>query len=171
MKILISIILSLLLFSVAQARIVNRKVKEAPKACKLMTEDTFLSRKDKIVYGTLRHSLLIDNDEQNITLVKDKGEKICQWSFDQWAGIQGDNKLPDLSKFKFQIDEYKNAIYPYVRKSDKSYFMMNIPLESCDLNNQITKVDLEIPKCEKPRLAKRSLHKKKARKIASYKKS
>lgn len=152
------------------ARIVNRKVKEAPKACKLMTEDSMLSRKNKLVFGTLRHSLLIDQDDQTISLVKDKGEKVCQWSFDDWASIQGDNKLPEIQKFNFQIDEYKNMIYPYVRKSDKSYFMMSVALDKCNLNEQITKINLDIPKCEKPvKTAKRSLSRKKQRKLASNK--
>lgn len=163
------IVLSIFIISVSHARIVNRKVKEAPKACKLMEEDSLLSRKNKVVFGTLRHSLLIDDEDQSITLVKDKGEKICQWSFGQWASIQGDNRLPEIGKFKFQIDEYKNTIYPYVRKNDKSYFMMSISLSNCGLENQITKAQLDIPKCEKPKIAKRSISKKKIRRIASNK--
>jgi|GEM_PF-3828530 len=169
-------ILPIILFFVLQifnakvdARIVNRKVKEAPKTCKLMAEDTFLSRSEKRVLGTLRHSLLIDQNEENITLVKDKGEKICQWSFNQWAGIQADNKLPDINNFKFHIDEYKNVMYPYVQKADKSFFMMNVLISNCDLNNQITKVNLDLPKCEIPKIAKRRISKKRSRKIASRK--
>lgn len=154
-------------FQLAEARIRNRKVKEAPKSCKLMSEDSLLSRKEKKVLGTLRHSLLIEEDVKSITLVKDKGEKICQWSFNQWSGIQSDNNLPDVSSFKFHIDEYKNVIYPYVEKADKSYFVMSIPIETCDLSNQITKTELAIPRCEKPKTAKRKFAKNKARKFAS----
>jgi hypothetical protein len=164
------ILLSFVFFQYSEARIVNRRVKEAPKACRIMNEDGFLSREDKKVLGTLRHSLLIDNDDKNIILVKDKGEKICEWSFDQWAGIQTENKLPDISNFKFHIDEYKNVIYPFVQKQDNSYFVINIPISTCDLNNQVTKVNLELPKCEIPKkYASRRSSKKKSRRIASRK--
>lgn len=153
----------------AEARIVNHKVKEAPKTCKLMEEDNLLSREEKKVLGTLRHSVLIEDDVKNITLVKDKGEKICQWSFDQWAGIQSDNKLPDLKTFKFYIDEYKNVIYPYVQKADKSYFVMSVPIDTCELTNQITKAELDLPKCQIPKIAKRKSSKNKTRRFASSK--
>ncbi len=118
------LLVSLLFFQFSEARIRLRKVKEAPKTCKIMEEDDFLSRKEKKVLGTLRHSVLIedDADEKSITLVKDKGEKICQWEIAEWSAIQQNNKLPDISAFKFYIDEYKNVIYPYVQKKDKSYF-------------------------------------------------
>lgn len=152
MKIILALILSLTFIQHSVARIRLRKVKEAPKTCKTMTEDNFLSREDKKVLGTLRHSILIDDDanEKNITLVKDKGEKICQWSFDQWSAIMTDNNLPDIKSFKFYIDEYKNVIYPYVQKSDKSYFVMSVPIQTCDLSNQVIKAKLELPKCEAP---------------------
>lgn len=166
MKIIITLIFSLTFIQHSDARIRNRKVKEAPKACKTMVEDNFLSREDKKVLGTLRHSILIEDDEnkKNITLVKDKGEKMCQWSFDQWSSIMINNRLPDIESFKFYIDEYKNVIYPYVQKSDKSYFVMSIPIQTCDLSNQVTKAKLELPKCETPsksrkRFKKRSIAK------------
>lgn len=153
-----ALLFCLSLFQYSEARIRLRKVKEAPKSCKTMEEDSFLSRKDKKVLGTLRHSVLIENDaqDQNITLVKDKGEKICQWDLEQWYAIQQDNKLPDISAFKFYIDEYKNMIYPYVQKKDKTYFLMSIPISTCDLSQQFTNVKLELPKCEKPTKKKRT---------------
>lgn len=117
-----------------------------------MEEDGFLSRKEKKVLGTLRHSVLIEDDvtEKSITLVKDKGEKICQWDLAEWSAIQQNNKLPDIRSFKFYIDEYKNVIYPYVQKKDKSYFVMSIPINTCDLSVQQTNAKLDLPKCEKP---------------------
>ena len=166
MKFIFAFLLSMTLCQFSDARIRNRKVKEAPKSCKIMEEDSFLSRKDKIVLGTLRHSVLIENDEneKSITLVKDKGEKICQWNMDQWSTIQADNKLPDLKLFKFYIDEYKNVIYPYVQKPDKSYFVMSVPIQTCDLSQHITKLKLELPKCELPGKARKKFRK---RSIAS----
>ncbi len=145
------------MFQFAEAKIRLRKVKEAPKACKTMEEDSFLSRKEKKVLGTLRHSVLIEDDasEQSITLVKDKGEKICQWELSEWSAIQQDNKLPDIQAFKFYIDEYKNVIYPYVQKKDKSYFVMSVPIQTCDLTSQQTYAKLDLPKCEKPTRAKK----------------
>ena len=145
------------MFQFSEAKIRLRKVKEAPKACKTMEEDSFLSRKEKKVLGTLRHSVLIEDDasEQSITLVKDKGEKICQWELSEWSAIQQDNKLPDIQAFKFYIDEYKNVIYPYVQKKDKSYFVMSVPIQTCDLTSQQTYAKLDLPKCEKPTRAKK----------------
>lgn len=142
----------------SEAKIRLRKVKEAPKTCKTMVEDSFLSRKDKKVLGTLRHSVLIEDDDedQSITLVKDKGEKICQWDLEQWSAIQQTNRLPDIRFFSFYIDEYKNVIYPYVQKKDKSYFVMSVPINTCDLSVQQTNAKLELPKCEKPSKKKRS---------------
>lgn len=166
MRMFSALIVCLLFFQFSEGRIRLRKVKEAPKTCKTMEEDNFLSRKEKKVLGTLRHSVLIENDaeDQNITLVKDKGEKICQWNLDQWSEIQQDNKLPDIKSFKFYIDEYKNVIYPYVQKKDKSFFVMSIPINTCDLSIQRTNAKLELPKCEKPtkqrkRFKKRSIAK------------
>lgn len=140
-----------------EARIRNRKVKEAPRVCKLMTEDNFLTRKDKKVLGTLRHSVIIEDsaETRTVTLVKDKGEKVCQWKLEQWESIRNDNKLPEINDFKFHIDEYKEILYPYVKKADASYFMMTIPLKSCALSEQTTKVKLEIPKCEPPKKARK----------------
>ena len=152
MRVCSILFIGLLLFQFSEARIRLRKVKEAPKACKTMEEDSFLSRKEKKVLGTLRHSVLIEDDasEKSITLVKDKGEKICQWDLSEWSTIQQDNKLPDIRSFKFYIDEYKNVIYPYVQKKDNSYFLMSIPINTCDLSAQQTNAKLDLPKCEKP---------------------
>lgn len=153
MKFIVSFLMAALFIQTAEGRIRNRKVKEAPRACKLMTEDSFLSRTDKKVLGTLRHSVIIEDsaDTKTVTLVKDKGEKLCQWKLEQWESIRGENKLPEVKSFKFHIDEYKEILYPHVKKADASYFMMSIPFKSCDLSTQSTKVKLELPKCEPPK--------------------
>jgi hypothetical protein len=130
MKFIICTTFMLLSFSYATAaRIRNHKVKEAPKSCQLMREDASLSCDNKRVLGTLRHSLVIENseDSKSITLVKDKGEKLCQWSLEDWSSIQKANLLPELDQFKFHIDEYKEILHPYVKKADNSYFLMSIP--------------------------------------------
>lgn len=135
------------------ARIRNRKVREAPRSCRLMSEDSFLSRRDKKVLGTLRHSLIIENSEdaRTVTLIKDKGEKICEWKLEQWQSIEADNKLPEVTDFKFHVDEYKEILYPYVRKADGSYFLLKVPFKTCELSDQSTKAKLELPKCEPPK--------------------
>ena len=151
----------------AEARIRNRKVKEAPKACKVMSEDTMLSRDGKKVLGTLRHSLLIENDDADseppittISLVKDKGEKICPWTEEQWNGILVNNKIEDVGSFNFFVDEYKEMLYPFAKKSDNSYLLMTIPFQSCEFVSQVTKEKLELPKCEIPKKKKRKRSKK-----------
>ena len=142
----------------AESRIRNRRVKEAPKSCKTMQEDKFLSREDKKVWATVRNSLLIDQseDDQNITLVQDKGEKKCQWSFNQWQQIMQDHDISKITDFRFFIDEYKNYIYPYVQKSDKSFLVMKIPISTCELTEQGTRAELQLPKCDIPKKKKRT---------------
>ena len=154
------IALSFILFGSIQAeagRIRNRKVKEAPKICGLMQEDVHLTRDGKMVYGTLRHSLVFENDEQmnSISLVKDKGEKICQWKSTVWNGILKNNQVENQINFKYYVDEYKEILYAYAHKADKSYFIMTIPFATCSLEQQVTRADLELPKCEIPKKTKK----------------
>ena len=61
-------------------RIVNRRVKDAPKVCAVMQEDKFLSKEKKQVFGTLKHSVVI---EDNISILNDLGKKECQWPFEK----------------------------------------------------------------------------------------
>lgn len=154
------LILNVIVFGAFQAeagRIRNRKVKEAPKICGLMQEDVHLTRDGKMVYGTLRHSLVFENDDQmnNISLVKDKGEKICQWQSTVWNNILKNNQVEHQMNFKYYIDEYKEILYPYVQKADKSYFIMTIPFSTCSLEQQVTRADLSLPKCEIPKKTKK----------------
>lgn len=152
----------------ADARIRNRKVKEAPKSCKVMPEDTLLSRDGKKVLGTLRHSLLIESPDEDgnegvhtISLVKDKGEKICQWTSADWKEILKNNKIENLTNFSFYVDEYKEILYPFAKNGDNSFFVMSIPFSSCEFSTQSTKEALDLPKCEVPRKkAKRKRSKK-----------
>lgn len=146
-------------------RIRNRKVKEAPQICGLMQEDVHLTRGGKKVYGTLRHSLVFENDEQmnNISLVKDKGEKICQWQSTVWNNILKNNQVENLMSWKYYVDEYKEILYPYVQKADKSYFIMTIPFATCSLEQQVTRVDLDLPKCEIPKKTKKKKSKAKVK--------
>ena len=147
----------------AEARIRNRKVKEAPKVCKLMDEDAYLSRDGKKVFGTLRHSLVFEKTEENdsVSLVKDKGEKICEWTGEQWRQVLKNNAADNLIGFKYHVDEFKEYLYPYVRKADGSYFMMSIPFAACTLDEQSTKQKLELPKCETPKKSKKKRRTKK----------
>ena len=149
-----------------EARIRMRKVKEAPKVCKVMQEDVFLSRDGKKVYGTLRHSLIIENSEENnnVSLVKDKGEKICQWTNADWNQVLKNNGVENLINFKYHIDEYKEVLYPYAQKADGSYFVWSIPFKDCLLDDQKTLAKLELPKCETPKKKSRQRTTKKKKK-------
>lgn len=151
--------------SFSEARIRLRKVKEAPKVCKLMDEDAYLSRDGKKVFGTLRHSLVFETSgESTVSIVKDKGEKVCQWTGEEWNQILKNNGTENLVGFKYHIDEYKDFLYPYVQKADGSYFMMKIPFAGCQLSDQSTTEKLEIPKCEPPKKAKKRRSSKKKKK-------
>lgn len=165
-KIFVISFLFSIIFSVSEARIRMNKVKEAPKVCKVMSEDNMLSRDGKRVFGTLRHSLVFELSENQevVSLIKDKGEKICEWPKGQWGQILKNNGLEDFSKFKFHIDEYKEKLYPYARKADGSYFVMSIPFAGCSLDEQNTRASLDLPKCEIPK--KKSKKSKKRRSVA-----
>jgi hypothetical protein len=150
---LILMVFQLSLFvSNAEARIRLRKVKDAPKVCKLMSEDKLLSRDDKKVFSTERHSLIF---EEAVELVKDKGEKICQWRLSEL------NTLAPLENFKFFIDEYKGMLYPYAKNADGSYLVIRVPLATCSLDEILTQASFEQPKCDKPKTVKRKKKKKK----------
>jgi hypothetical protein len=160
----LALIIAVIYPDFTEARIRLRKVKEAPKVCKVMQEDVFLSRDGKKVFGTLRHSLVFENSSENsnVSLVKDKGEKVCQWSNEDWNQVLKNNTVENLINFKYHIDEYKEILYPYAQKADGSYFVWSIPFKDCALNDQRTLAKLELPKCETP--------KKKSRKRSSKKK-
>lgn len=162
-KSLVSIILAVLFIAETgyAGRIRNRKVKEAPKACKEMAEDTMLSRQGKVVFGTLRHSLLIEEDlnegetkSTTVSLVKDKGEKICQWTEEQWNQILAENKIDKITRFSFFVDEFKEMLYPFVKRDDNSFLIMKVPFSTCGLEEKSTLAKLELPKCEAPKKSK-----------------
>ncbi len=134
-----------------------RKVKDAPKVCSNMEEDKLLSRGNKRIFGTLRNSVVLEND---ISIVNDLGKKICQWPTDKWQS------LGDLSKYSFYIDEQRNALYPYM-KAENQYQFVKISLDDCALGELQTTDKLELPKCE---MKKKSRSKSK-RKVASNSKA
>ena len=139
--------------SAEAGRIRLRKVPVAPKVCANMDEDKFLSRGGKRIFGTLRNSVII---EQDISLVDDLGKKICQWPTNKWQAYG------DPTKFNFYIDEQRNALYPYM-KSDSNYQVMKISLDDCSIGELQTTDKLELPKCE----SKKKSRTRTKRKVAS----
>lgn len=137
----------------AESRIRLRKVKEAPRTCQTMKEDPLLSRPEKKVLSTERHSLIF---EDAITLVRDKGEKICSWRLTEF------NSLAPVDQFQFFIDEYKEVLYSYVKNADQSFFIISTPLVNCSLESKETLPEFQPPKCEKPK--KKSSSKKRKKK-------
>ena len=142
------------------SRIVNRKVKEAPKVCAVMPEDKLLSKEKKQVFGTLKHSVVI---EDNISILNDLGKKECQWPFEK-LNIYG-----DIEGFNYYIDEYKNYIYPYFKKADKDgYTMLKVSLATCEIENSYDNDKLEFPKCSKPIGESKKSKSKKKRNVAQF---
>ena len=127
-------------------RIRLRKVKEAPKVCAHMVEDNYLSRKNRKVYGTLRNSLIF---EDQVLVVDDLGQKICQWPNEKWA------PLGDVTKYKFYIDEKRNKIYSYLKNAEANqYQVAEVDINNCQLGSLQTVSDLDLPKCEKVKKSK-----------------
>ena len=119
-------------------RIRLRKVKEAPKTCSTMAEDQYLSKPDKRILGTLKNSLIFEDD---ITVVDDLGKKVCQWSYDNWTSYG------DLSQFQFFINEQKNELIPF-QKNENGYLVSKIDLSNCEMNDLKVVQELQLPKCE-----------------------
>lgn len=140
-------------FAAEAGRIRMRKVKDAPKVCSVMEEDKLLSRGNKRIFGTLRNSVILEND---ISIVNDLGKKICQWPTNKWQS------LGDLSKYSFYIDEQRNALYPYM-KMQNQYQFLKISLDDCELGEMQATDKLELPKCE----AKKKSRSKSKRRVAS----
>lgn len=135
-------LLFLLVVPAVEARIVLRAVKEPPKFCGVMKEDPYLSKENKIVYGTLKYSVVI---EDKVSLISDLGKKACQWSIEDFAAYG------DVDRFSFYIDEYQNTIYPFIKNEENnSYTMLKIPLVSCQVEDMLVNEKLELPKCSKP---------------------
>ena len=141
----LAILLSLftfLLVSNSEGRIRLRKVKDAPKTCSYMKEDNLLSRPEKPVWSTEKHSIILADD---ISLVNDLGQTVCTWPRSLF------NPLGDITKFRFYIDEYKEIIYPYIDNKQTGYLVIKAPFKNCSLDEQFKSVSLEFPKCEKPK--------------------
>ena len=140
-------------FSVpSNARIRLRKVKEAPRVCQNMQEDKLLSRKDKKVLSTERHSVIF---EDTVSLVRDKGEKICSWRASEF------DSLGAIDQFKFYIDEYKEVLYSYIKNPDESFLIITTPFSTCSLETRVTLPEFQQPKCDIPKKKKTSARRKK----------
>jgi hypothetical protein len=124
----------------ADARIVNRKVKEAPRVCAPMKEDSYLSRDGKRIFGTLRNSVIIEDE---IFVVNDLGKKICQWPLDKLS------QFAEPLNFNFYIDEYKNKLYPHIKK-ENGFLVMSVDLADCSMQDTSYLEKLDFPKCVKP---------------------
>ncbi len=151
----LAVLTSLILFIFAEVslagRIRLRKVKETPKVCAHMVEDNYLSRKNRKVYGTLRNSLIF---EDQVLVVDDLGQKICQWPNEKWA------PLGDVTKYKFYIDEKRNKIYSYLKKAEANqYQVAEVDINNCQLGSLQTVPDLDLPRCEKVKKAKAKIAK------------
>lgn len=144
-------VFALIISQAAEARIVNRRVKDPPKVCAIMKEDRFLSKAKKQVFGTQKYSVIVEN---KVSLLNDLGKKACQWNLEKL------NVYGDIASFNYYIDEYKNYIYPYVRNEDKGYTMLKISLASCEIEDTFINDKLELPKCGKPSPVKKSKGKK-----------
>ncbi len=138
-------------FEAEAGRIRLRKVKEAPKTCTTMSEDHYLSKPSKKIFGTLRNSLVL---EDSVLIVDDLGKKVCQWSYDKWLGFG------DLTQYQFFINEQKNELIPYA-KVDEGYLVAKVNLESCELGDIESVDQLSLPRCE---MSKASKFRKKSKK-------
>lgn len=105
-----------------------------------MKEDNFLSRGGKRIFGTLRNSVIIN---QEISVVDDLGKKICTWPLEKLS------QYAEPGTFDFYIDEYKNRLYPHFKK-ENGFFVVAVNLEDCSLAETSYLEKLNFPKCEKP---------------------
>lgn len=158
------LILSMIISNVvvSEARIVNRRVKESPKVCAYMKQDDLLSKPGKTVFGTLRNSVVL---EDNISVVNDLGKKVCQWKLDQFQ--QAFESTGDLNQSQFYIDEYKNYIYPIIKDEQANTVKtLKISLSTCEVESSDEGDRFQEPKCEKPKSVKKNRKTKKT-KVAS----
>ena len=138
-------------FQIAESRIRLRKVKEAPKTCSFMKEDSLLSRPIKPVWSTERHSIVVADD---ITLVNDLGQKVCSWDRKVFA------EFGDITKFHFYIDEFKENIYPYIDNKESGFLVLKAPFKQCSFSEKTIVPSLSFPKCEKAKKVARRKKKK-----------
>ena len=140
------------LVSSAESRIRLRKVKDSVKTCSYMKEDTLLSRPEKPVWSTERHSIILGDE---ISLVNDLGQTVCTWPRSVF------NPISDLTNFRFYIDEYKEIIYPYVDNKESGFVEIKASFKNCTFDEQVKLASLEFPKCEKDKSKGRSRRNKK----------
>lgn len=138
----------------AEARIVNRGVKENPKVCGYMKEDKYLSKHGKWIFGTLRNSLVL---EEKISIVNDLGKKLCQWNFEKFQSFVELTPYSDFTRFKFYIDEYKNYLYSALpRGGEQGYTAIKISLSTCEIEGSEEVARFE-PKCSRQPATKKRL--------------
>ena len=134
-------------------RIRLRKVKDAPKTCTIMKEDSTLSRTNKKILGTEKNSIIIDDQ---ITLVGDLGQKQCVWPGEKFL------PLGELKKINFYIDEYKNLMVAY-HKNESSTQQVQIHIDGCQIDEFKTLSQVSLPKCDPPKKIRKSKRKKVAK--------
>ena len=151
--------------SLGEAKIRLRKVKDEPKTCTKMKVDEFLSRPEKKIFGTLKNSVVIEDD---IVVVGDLGKKLCSWSLDQFSeklninSPSQSNENPDHSwtgQVQFYIDEYKNVLVPFIKK-DQGYKQAIISLSTCDFEKTSYTEEPQFPKCDPPKKSSKKKKKK-----------
>lgn len=138
-------------FSAEAGRIRLRKVKDAPRSCAVMKEESSLSRADKKILGTEKNSVVIDD---TVSVVGDLGNKLCEWPKEKFSEIGEDAK-----KMSFYIDEFKNILVVY-QKSKTGLQQVQINLDNCQFDQLRTLSEVSLPKCDPPKKAKK-IHKKK----------
>ena len=141
-------------FSAQAGRIRLRKVKDAPRSCQLMKEESSLTRTNRKILGTEKNSVVIDD---TVSVVGDLGNKLCEWPKEKFSEIG-----EDVKKMSFYIDEFKNILVVY-QKSDKQKSMqqVHINLDNCQFDQLRTLSEVSLPKCDPPKKAKKSKSRKK----------
>ena len=87
--------------------------------------------------------------EDQVLVVDDLGQKICQWPSEKWA------TMGDLTKYKFYIDEKRNKIYSYLKVAEANqYQVAEVDINNCQLGSLQMVESLDLPKCEKAKKAK-----------------
>ncbi len=144
-------------FSAEAGRIRLRKVKDAPRSCGIMKEESSLTRTNKKILGTEKNSVVIDD---TVSVVGDLGNKLCEWPKEKFSEIGEDAK-----KMSFYIDEFKNILVVYQKNekqkiTQRSIQQVQINLDNCQFDQLRTLSEVSLPKCDPPKKAKKSRKKK-----------
>ncbi len=159
MRILFVFLILWISFFAEAGRIRLRKVKDAPRSCAIMKEETSLSRDDKKILGTEKNSIVID---ETVSVIGDLGNKLCEWPKEKFSEISD-----DPLKMSFYIDEFKNILVVYQKNiNEQKTFQqavqqVQINLDTCQFGQLRTLSEVSLPKCDPPKKAKKSRKKKK----------